>query len=219
MSDTDDPILVRLEAVRIGFGARTLLEAADLGVRSGTVTVIAGPNGCGKTTLLRTLLGLRAPEAGRVHGPRGRIGYVPQTALEIPALPVQAREVVAMGLDPAPRGETGPRIRGALERVGAVHLLHRPIDRLSGGERQRIWIARALVADPALLALDEPTSHLDPDTREQLLELLLDLARRDRVGVVVVSHDPDWHQRPGLELHRIEWGRLIGPAAPHPPAP
>jgi ABC-type Mn2+/Zn2+ transport system ATPase subunit len=211
---TPDEILADMRGARIGFGSRVLVDRVDLVIRRGELAVIAGANGTGKTTLVRTLLGLIPPQAGEVRGPVGGTAYVPQTAHTPAALPVSAREAVGMGLYPVRgigRAERAARIASALERVGAGPLATRPIDRLSGGERQRVWIARALVARPALLALDEPTSNLDPETREQLLDLLLDLAVKDRVGIVAVSHDTDWHERAGLVLYRIADGQLHHP--------
>ena len=211
MPETDVQPLVALREARIGFGSRTLLEGVNLEIRPGRVTLVAGPNGCGKTTLLRTLLGLVPPQSGELRGPLAPAAYVPQSTHARAGLPIAVVEVVAMGTAGLPgltHAERSERTQAALARVGASHLARRPIQPLSGGERQRVWIARALVAQPRLLALDEPASQLDPDTRDQILELLLDLAQRDRTGIVAVTHDPDWHAREGIDVLRIADQRL-----------
>ncbi len=185
--------LVRLSGAAIGY-RRPLLQAIDLEVAPGDFLAVVGPNGGGKTTLLRTLLGSLPPLGGRREAaPSLRVGYVPQREAVDPLWPLSAGDVVLMGrvrragpgarLDHADR----ERARHALERVGLADLWHRTFHNLSGGQRQRTLIARALAAEPDLLALDEPTSGMDPAAELAAMDLLRDL-HQGGLAVVMVSH-------------------------------
>jgi zinc transport system ATP-binding protein len=195
---------VDLEAVSFAYrGGPRVLEDVSLTVERGSFLGIAGPNGGGKTTLLRLVLGLERPTAGSVRlfgasaGTRGipRIGYVSQRAQLASATPVTVREVVEAGRL-AVRGPLGPlraddraAVARAVERVGLADRADAPLRTLSGGMQQRAFIARALAAEPALLALDEPTTGVDAESQESLAALLAGL--RDELGVTIlyVSHE------------------------------
>jgi zinc transport system ATP-binding protein len=160
---------------------------------------LIGPNGGGKTTLFRLLLGLLKPSRGtiRIFGQapertRTRVGYVPQYARFDPRFPISVRDVVTMGRLGALR--TGPyrtadraAAMEALEEVGLADLGGRPFSDLSGGQRQRILIARALAAKPELLLLDEPTANVDRTTEARLYDLLRRL--NQRLTILMASHD------------------------------
>jgi ABC-type Mn2+/Zn2+ transport system ATPase subunit len=187
--------LVALEDAAIGYGRRAFLSGIRLTVAPGDFLAVVGPNGGGKTTLLRTLLGAVPPVAGRVVRPRAaRVGYVPQREHVDPIWPFTAGEVVLMGRVPAlgPLRRPGARdrdeVRRALARVGVEDLAGRWYGELSGGQRQRTLIARALVADPELLALDEPTNGMDPGAELATMDLLRDLQRGGGPAIVMVSH-------------------------------
>lgn len=181
-------------------GGPRVLEGVNLTVRRGDYVAVLGPNGGGKTTLLRLLLGVLHPTAGevRVLGREPaqavhRVGYMPQATGARRSVPVTAREAVLLGLaDGAGRGlfwsrDERARAERALDRVGVAHLAGRMVADLSGGQRQRVYIARALVSDPEILFLDEPTASVDTQGRCSLLELLAELNRE--MTVVYVSHD------------------------------
>jgi len=187
--------LVALEAVSLGYGRRALLTGVDLRISSGDFLAIVGPNGGGKTTLLRSLLGVLPPLAGRRLQPAPfAVGYVPQRDQVDPIWPLTAAEVASMGrarlVGPAraPREADRAAVREALAAVGMAPLAGHRYRELSGGQRQRTLIARALAAEPQLLALDEPTSGMDPGGELDVMELVEELNRKRRLAVVVVSH-------------------------------
>jgi zinc transport system ATP-binding protein len=176
-----------LEAVGLSLerGGRTLLHEVSLSVRRGQVVVVIGPNGAGKTSLLRVLLGLWEPTRGKVRRPSGlRIGYMPQRIQVDPILPLSVRRFMTL----RHRLPT-PRLQERLREVGIPHLLEAPLQTLSGGELQRVLLARALLADPDLLVLDEPDQGVDVVGQAEVFELIDRLRRRTGCGVLMVSHE------------------------------
>jgi zinc transport system ATP-binding protein len=180
-----------------------VLQGVDLRVETGEFLAIAGPNGGGKTTLLRLALGLERPARGQVRlfgepadhfGERSRLAYLAQRAQLGVQAPATVREVVAAGRTPLRAfgrlgAEDRQAIDEAIERVGLALVARRPLTRLSGGQQQRAFIAKALVADPALLALDEPTAGVDVEAQEALAELLARLHAELGVTILYVSHE------------------------------
>jgi zinc transport system ATP-binding protein len=198
------PLALDLEHVEFAYPqGPAVLRNVDLRVEPGEFLAIAGPNGGGKTTLLRLALGVLHPTRGRVElfgeradrfRDRARLGYLPQRAELGVQAPATVREVVAAGrspLNPFGRLSRADReaIEGAIERVGLTTHASRPLNRLSGGQQQRAFIAKALVADPKLLALDEPTAGVDVEAQEALAELLARLNGELRVTILYVSHE------------------------------
>jgi zinc transport system ATP-binding protein len=195
---------IELDGVWFSYrGGPPALEDVSLTVEQRAFVGIAGPNGGGKTTLLRLALGLERPTAGTVRvfgrapGQRGpeRIGYLAQRAQVVSGTPVTVRELVEAGRL-AVRGPFGPlrapdrqAIARAIERVGLTERADAPLRTLSGGMQQRAFIAKALATEPALLALDEPTTGVDAESQESLALLLAEL--RDELGVTIlyVSHE------------------------------
>jgi len=180
-----------------------VLSDVDLHVEEGEFVAIAGPNGGGKTTLLRLALGLERPERGRVllfgepartFHDRARIGYLAQrTRIGVHA-PVTVRELVEAGRTPLRplgrvRAEDREAVAEAIERVGLTQLARRPLTRLSGGQQQRAFIAKALAARPKLLVLDEPTTGVDVEAQEALAALLDRLHNELGVTILYVSHE------------------------------
>ena len=194
------------------------LSGVTLAVSEGEFMAVAGPSGSGKSTLLNLIGGLDRPTSGRVviggqdvsqlgddqlsdlraH----RIGFIFQTFNLIPVLSaaenVEFPLLVRVGA-PLPRGEARERARRALEQVGLRDFArHRP-DELSGGQRQRVAVARALVTEPALVLADEPTANLDSATGEAIIDLMLDINRRQRTTFIFSTHDP----RVMAHAHRV----------------
>jgi ABC-type Mn2+/Zn2+ transport system ATPase subunit len=187
--------LVALERATVGYSGRALLEGVDLVVAPGEFLALVGPNGGGKTTVLRSLLGALKLVGGRLVRPRPlRVGYVPQRDHVDPVWPFTAGEVVLMGRVPAlgpwrrPGAADRDAVRRAMARVGIEDLVAAPYGELSGGQRQRTLIARALAAEPELLALDEPTNGMDPSAELATMDLLRDLHSGGALAVVMVSH-------------------------------
>jgi zinc transport system ATP-binding protein len=180
-----------------------VLREIDLAVAGGEFLAIAGPNGGGKTTLLRLALGLERPTRGSVrlfgepadrYRNRARLGYLAQRAQLGVQAPATVREVVAAGrspLNPFGRLDAADReaIDGAIDRVGLAPFAAQRLSRLSGGQQQRAFIAKALVADPTLLALDEPTAGVDVEAQEALAALLARLHGELGVTILYVSHE------------------------------
>lgn len=192
--------VIEVQDLWFSYGAQTVLRDASLRIDPGEFVCMLGPNGGGKTTLLRLMLGLLRPDRGtiRVLGgqPRetcSRTGYVPQQSQFDPSFPVSVLDVVLMGRL-GRSGGLGPHRRSdvqaadaALAEVRMSDLRKRPFSDLSGGQRQRVLIARALSAEPELLLLDEPTSNLDVGVEQEFQQLLTGLA--ERMTIVLVSHD------------------------------
>jgi zinc transport system ATP-binding protein len=185
-------------------GGPPVLVDVTLAVQPGEFVAVAGPNGGGKTTLLRILLGLEHPQRGtaslfgeqadRLHQ-RYRIGYLAQRSHVGIESPVTVTEVVEAGRV-ARRGPFGflrstdrERVRSALERVGLDDLGATPMAKLSGGQQQRAFIAKALAGEPDLLVLDEPTAGVDPDAQESLAALLAELHDELDTSILFVSHE------------------------------
>ena len=190
------PPLLAAREVTFAYDTEPILDRVTLEIGSRDFLAIVGPNGGGKTTLLKVLLGLLQPQSGRVERRSMRpaaIGYVPQFATFDRDFPLRVADVVAMGRlgvrGPLRRYTAADRaaVAAALERLGLGSVAGEPIGDLSGGQLQRALIARALVGEPEVLLLDEPLASVDAEFREVLVETLADLHRR--LPIVVVTHD------------------------------
>ena len=166
-------------------GGRRILDQVSLSIQPGQITTVIGPNGAGKTCLLRVLLGLQAPTEGAVTRRRGlRIGYMPQRIQVDPVLPITVARFLTLG-GAVPKS----RQLDVLREVGVGHLLKQPVQSVSGGEMQRVLLARALLREPQLLALDEPAQGLDVAGQGEVFQLIEALRDRYGCGVLMVSHE------------------------------
>lgn len=185
-----------LASARASFGYRRkpVVSGVDLTVERGDFLGIVGPNGAGKTTLFRGLLGLIPPLAGTVTRSTRAIGYVPQREALDSIYPVTVEEVVQMGSFGQLRGlrtlsnATRERARACIEEVGLTEHTAAPFSSLSGGQRQRTLIARALMVEPELMLLDEPTSGVDRTAQARILDILVEQNRARGMAVLLVSH-------------------------------
>lgn len=217
------------EGLAIGHGRREVAREIALTLEHGTVTVLLGPNGGGKTTLLRTLLGLLPPLAGRVtlsgddiaRMPRAqvarRVAYVPQASAG--GFAYRVLDVVAMGraahlpLLAAPGPRDLDAARAALDRLGIADFAERKVTQLSGGERQKVLIARALAQQAEVLVMDEPAASLDFGNQALLLREARRLAA-DGHAVLMTTHHPDHAFLVADRVALLHGGQLEGPAPP-----
>ena len=187
--------LVTFDGVALGYGRRTILSDLTFAVTEGDFLGLVGPNGAGKTTVLRAILGTLRPQTGTlVRSPDLRFGYVPQRDQVDYNFPLKVLDVVLMGrydrigLARRPGKDDRARAMAALEHVGIPELAGRQLKDLSGGQKQRTLIARALVGEPNVLVLDEPTNGMDLVSTTQILGLVRELHERDNLTVIMVSH-------------------------------
>jgi ABC-type Mn2+/Zn2+ transport system ATPase subunit len=192
---------IRFQGIDVRFGGRPILSAATATLPPGERTALIGPNGGGKTTLVRVLIGALVPEAGRVEFvddagrevPRPRIGYLSQRSTLSASAPVSGVDVVSLSLDPRPgfgvRAEARAAAVAALRRAGLPEeTVRRPVGRLSGGQRQRVLLARAIAGAPEVLVLDEPDTALDAEGLKTLRRVVAEEIAAGRT-VVYVTHD------------------------------
>ncbi|WP_144904114.1 metal ABC transporter ATP-binding protein [Halobellus captivus] len=194
---------IEVRDVTFAYASEPVVDGVSFDVEEGAFLGLVGPNGSGKTTLLELMIGLRRPDSGSVSlfgepavdfADGERIGYVAQDVANANGeMPITVREVVRMGR--YPRRLVGcfsdadrRAVEDAIERVGISDLADRRVGRLSGGQRQRVFIARALAGEADLLALDEPTTGVDAESRESFYDLLHEL-NDEGLTVVLIEHD------------------------------
>ncbi len=181
----DAAALVRIEAASAGYGNGLVIENVDFAIDRGEIVTLLGPNGGGKSTLVRLALGVLKPERGRAwRRPRLSVGYVPQRLSIDPTLPM----TVGRFLD-LPRRHPAAAKDAALTETGIPGFEHRAMQALSGGEFQRALLARALLKAPDLVVLDEPAQGVDHRGQAAFYRLIGDLRRRRGCAVLLVSHD------------------------------
>lgn len=205
MKEKKNPTIVEVEHVSFSYGQRDVLEDINLKIDEGAFLALVGPNGSGKSTLIKSILGLLKPQSGtiRLFGqPLQRfnnwnaIGFVSQKANSFnTGFPATVFEVVSMGL----YGKLGLfrfmgkkhklKVKEAIRQVGMEEYMHQNIGELSGGQQQRVFIARALVSEPRLLILDEPTVGVDAKSVKNFYTMLKDLNIEKKITLILVTHD------------------------------
>lgn len=187
--------LVTFHRATLAYGRRVVLSNLTFEIPDGDFLGLVGPNGSGKTTILRAILGTLEPREGTVTRSTAlRFGYVPQRDQVDYGFPLRVLDVVLMGrynrvgIGRRPTSDDRERALAALDHVGIRELANEPLTRLSGGQKQRTLIARALVGEPNLLVLDEPTTGMDLVSTTQILGLVRELHERTGLTVLMVSH-------------------------------
>jgi zinc transport system ATP-binding protein len=177
--------LITAQGLCVAFGGDPVIDHVDLTIHAGEIVTVIGPNGSGKTTLVRALMGLVAPKAGTVERADAlTIGYVPQLLSVDATLPLTVRRFLALGT-------TAKEVdmRAALDEVGITGAIDQAVQTLSGGQMRRVLLARALLRDPDLLVLDEPTSGVDFTGQAELYDLIRRIRDRRQCGVLMISHN------------------------------
>jgi len=187
--------IIRVENLTFSHNGTEALSNISFSVKKGDYLGIVGPNGSGKSTLIRNILGILQPQRGSINlfgqplalfDQWHRLGYLPQRISSLNAhFPCNVAEIVSLGI----RGNKNASPRETLSLMGIEHLSSRMIGELSYGEQQRAMLARALVGQPELLLLDEPTTALDPETRDIFYNLAGELNKKKNVTVILITHD------------------------------
>jgi zinc transport system ATP-binding protein len=196
--------IISVSELFVKYNDSLVLDNVTFRVEKGDYIGIVGPNGSGKTTLIKILLGIMQPAKGKIEilgnligqfSQWQQIGYLPQSATFLKSFPATVTEVVGTGLlgqksFPRRIGSNDLRlIKDTLELLGIGDLARKQIGKLSGGQSQRVFLARALVAKPAILILDEPTAALDPETREHFYEIISSLNNEKSTTILLITHD------------------------------
>lgn len=213
----------------LAYDERVVAEAMNVSIPDGSLTIIVGPNACGKSTLLRALARLLPPKAGAVlldgapisslgtKEVARRLGFLPQAPLAPEGVTVT--DLIARGRYPHQRVlrqwsvEDEVAVKAAMAATGVADLADRQLEELSGGQRQRVWIAMALAQETSILLLDEPTTFLDISHQIEVLDLCLDLQRAGRT-IVAVLHDLNLAARYATRLIAIRDGRIVAEGPP-----
>ncbi len=209
-----DPI-VEVQEATFAYGRNVILESVEMKIHDSEFWCFIGPNGEGKTTLIKALLGALRPKRGLVRmradfARRTRIGFVPQNCDLNPSVPTTIQSFVLQGTAGLSVDESKlkRRVQKSLEVMGIQRIRERSIWKVSGGQRQRAMVARALVRDPLLMIVDEPTAGLDLAASSGLLKTITDLNRQHRITVIFVTHDLQLAGRYATHLAVFKNGRV-----------
>ncbi len=197
--------IIKLNNVSISYNSHEALKDISFAVEPGDFIALVGPNGAGKTTLIKSIFGLVPLKAGRIEmfdtpakkfADWNKLGYLPQQSSTInPLFPATAEEIIELGLLSKKKNpktitaEDKKAVEAITEKLKIADLRKRMLSELSGGQQQRVLLARCLVAKPQLLIFDEPSTALDPDSRESFFELIKNLNKQDGIAILLVTHD------------------------------
>jgi zinc transport system ATP-binding protein len=216
------PDLVTIKDLHVTLGGNPILKGVNAGLARGKVTALIGLNGAGKSTLLRALVKEVRPDSGRIQFHCGHdhtrpnpqhVGYVPQRLRIEANLPLTVYDLFGIALQRRPlflgaTRKVRQRMSHLLERVNAVHLLHKPVEKLSGGELQRVLLALAMEPHPELLLLDEPAAGIDFKEGEKFYDLIASLNRETSATILLVSHDTHVVDRMADHVLCLKDGRI-----------
>lgn len=220
------PSIFEAKHVRVELGGRTILHDITFWIPKGEFVCLVGPNGAGKSTFLKTVLGLVEPTRGSVEilgkpiaEAHRAVGYVPQRKGFDRSFPARAVDLIVAAI----RGKWPLRVtaaereraRAVLRRVGGEGLIDKDLAGLSGGETQRVFLARALVNDPVLLILDEPTAGVDARGRAEFVDLLAEVSASDELAAILVTHNIAAVARTAERVVYLQDGRVVAWGLPH----
>ena len=225
MTDEGEEVVIKTEGVKVNFGDFWALKGVDMEVRKGEIIVILGPSGSGKSTFIRTLNRLQPHSAGTVvvdgielddntkvsdlRNIRSEVGFVFQQFNLFPHLTIMENITLApMKVKGMTKRASEERAMQLLERVGIPEQAYKYPSGLSGGQQQRVAIARALAMDPKIMLFDEPTSALDPEMIKEVLEVMVDLAKRD-ITMIVVTHEMGFAKEVADRCILFDEGELV----------
>lgn len=201
MENILEDAILDIDSIYVSYGKKEVLDGFSLAMKKGDKLVVAGPNGCGKTTLLKSILGVLKPTKGCIHLSRNaRTAYCKQ-GFTTAATTISVYEVVGMGLY-RQRSKDRTRVERAMMETGVEHLANRPFNGLSGGEKQRVSLARCFCQDANLLLLDEPSSFLDSASCTDFISLMKSLP--SHIAAIVVTHDDKLIQGLGWPVVEIK---------------
>ena len=218
-----DPSLTHVldvEHVTVEIREKTIISDITFWIPKGEFVCLCGPNGAGKSTLLKAIMGLIEPTRGtiKIGGQpvtigSHKVGYVPQRKGFDRDFPARAVDLIVAALRGKWPGRIKPeeraRAQAVLEKIGGTKLIDKPLASLSGGETQRVFLARALVNDPQLIILDEPTAGVDAKGRGELLELMTHISRSDELAAILVTHNLAAVAQTAERIVYIEAGRVL----------
>ena len=221
----EDEIIIRTNGVKVNFGDFWALKGIDMEVRKGEIIVVLGPSGSGKSTFIRTLNRLQPHSAGEIEVEgieisektsvsdlkkiRADIGFVFQQFNLFPHLTIMENITLApMKVKGVSKSDAEKKAMELLERVGIPEQAYKYPSGLSGGQQQRVAIARALAMDPKIMLFDEPTSALDPEMIKEVLEVMIDLAKRD-ITMIVVTHEMGFAKEVADRCILFDEGELV----------
>ncbi|AVR00890.1 putative siderophore transport system ATP-binding protein YusV [Oceanobacillus picturae] len=223
--------MIQVEDVQVGYGDALIIDSLNLTIPKGKITTVIGPNGCGKSTLIKTIARILKANSGAIYldgkaisrtstkDIARKMAILPQSA-EAPA-GLTVRELITYGRFPhqskfgKQKQEDLDAIDWALEATGLTELESRPVEALSGGQRQRVWIAMALAQDTEVVILDEPTTYLDMAHQLDILQLLDKLNKEQNKTIVMVLHDLNHASRFSHNLIAMRDGKVLQQGAPH----
>ena len=225
MTENEENEIIKTKGVKVNFGDFWALKGIDITVKTGEIIVILGPSGSGKSTFIRTLNRLQPHSGGTIEVDgitvdeetsvadlkyiRSEVGFVFQQFELFPHLTIIENVTLApMKVKGMTKGQAEEKAMELLERVGIPEQAHKYPSGLSGGQQQRVAIARALAMDPKIMLFDEPTSALDPEMIKEVLEVMIDLAKRD-ITMIVVTHEMGFAKEVADRCILFDEGELV----------